>query len=110
MMTPSILKSALLARKTNPDVRVVVRVTNDVLGEALAEVNGSGAIFNVAELAAPAIVEACLADAVHTSTPQASSSSYKVVRRRATAHCAICMARWPRSRSFVATTPLPQVN
>lgn len=59
------LEIALLARKANPDVRVVARVTNDVLGESLADVNGAGAIFNVAELAAPAIVEACLAHAVH---------------------------------------------
>ncbi|GLE53079.1 NAD-binding protein [Mycobacterium montefiorense] len=56
----------LLARNTNPDVRVVARVTNDVLGESLTDVNGPGAILNVAELAAPAIVEACLAHGVHT--------------------------------------------
>lgn len=65
MMTRRTSRSPCLARKANPDVRVVARVTNDVLGESLADVNGPGAIFNVAELAAPAIVEACLAHAVH---------------------------------------------
>jgi Trk K+ transport system NAD-binding subunit len=59
------LEIALLARKANPDVRVVARVANDVLREALAVDNGPGAILNVAELAAPAIVEACLAHTTH---------------------------------------------
>jgi Trk K+ transport system NAD-binding subunit len=60
------LEIALLARTINPDVRVVARLTNDVLGESLTDVNGPGAIFNVAEIAAPAIVDACLAHGVHT--------------------------------------------
>lgn len=57
---------ALLARNINSNVRVVARIANDVLGESLTDVNGPGAILNVAELAAPAIVEACLAHGVHT--------------------------------------------
>jgi Trk K+ transport system NAD-binding subunit len=59
------LEIALLARRANPDVRVVARVANDVLREALAHDNGPGAIFNVAELAAPSVVEACLSHATH---------------------------------------------
>lgn len=59
------LEIALLARKANPDVRVVARMTNDVLREAVAADNGPGAILNVADLAAPAIVEACLAHTTH---------------------------------------------
>lgn len=59
------LEIALLARKLNPNVRVVARLANDVLRQAVAADNGPGAIFNVAELAAPAVVEACLAQAVH---------------------------------------------
>jgi Trk K+ transport system NAD-binding subunit len=43
----------------------VARVANDVLREAVADGNGPGAIFNVAELAAPAVVEACLSHATH---------------------------------------------
>jgi Trk K+ transport system NAD-binding subunit len=59
------LEIALLARKANPAVRVVARLGNDVLREALREGHGPGAILDVADLAAPSIVKACLADAVH---------------------------------------------
>ncbi|BBY05360.1 NAD-binding protein [Mycobacterium noviomagense] len=59
------LEIALLARKANPDTRVVARLANDVLREAVAADNGPGAILNVADLAAPAIVEACLAHTMH---------------------------------------------
>ncbi|MGA8123689.1 MAG: NAD-binding protein [Mycobacterium sp.] len=59
------LEIALLARKANPNVRVVARLGNDVLREAVGGDNGPGAILNVAELAAPSVVKACLADAVH---------------------------------------------
>src|SRR6185437_4182716 len=59
------LEIALLARKANPNVRVVSRVANDVLREAVANDNGPGAILDVADIAAPAIVEACLSQATH---------------------------------------------
>jgi Trk K+ transport system NAD-binding subunit len=59
------LEIALLARRANPNVRVVARLTNDVLREAVADDNGPGAILNVAELAAPSIVEACLEHTTH---------------------------------------------
>src|ERR1700753_925927 len=47
------LEIALLARQYSPDVRVVARLANDVLREAVAAVSGPGAILDVAELAAP---------------------------------------------------------
>jgi Trk K+ transport system NAD-binding subunit len=59
------LEIALLARKANPNARVVARIANDVLREAIADDNGPGAIFNVAELAAPSVVEACLEHTTH---------------------------------------------
>ena len=59
------LEIALLARNANPNVRVVARVANDVLREAADNDNGPGAILDVAELAAPSIVEACLALGIH---------------------------------------------
>lgn len=59
------LEIALLAREANPDVRVVARLANDVLREAVADDNGPGAILNVSDLAAPSIVEACLAQTKH---------------------------------------------
>jgi Trk K+ transport system NAD-binding subunit len=59
------LEIALLARRANPNARVVARLANDVLREAIADDNGPGAIFNVAELAAPSVVEACLEHNTH---------------------------------------------
>jgi TrkA-N domain len=59
------LEIALLARKVNPDVRVVVRLDNDVVRGAMAANNGPGAILDVADLAAPSVVEACLARTMH---------------------------------------------
>ncbi|BBY22491.1 NAD-binding protein [Mycobacterium stomatepiae] len=59
------LEIALLARKANPDIRIVARVANDVLREAVAVDEGPSAILGVADLAAPAVVEACLARTTH---------------------------------------------
>ena len=59
------LEIALLARQYSPDVRVVARLANDVLREAVADVNGPGAILDVAELAAPSLVEAVLSRNAH---------------------------------------------
>jgi Trk K+ transport system NAD-binding subunit len=59
------LEIALLARKANPRVRVVARLGNEVLRAAVANDNGPGAILDVAELAAPSVVEACLGLTAH---------------------------------------------
>jgi Trk K+ transport system NAD-binding subunit len=59
------LEIALLARKANAKARVVARLSNDVLREAIADDNGPGAILNVADLAAPSVVEACLEHTTH---------------------------------------------
>src|SRR3981189_617635 len=60
------LEIALLARQANPNVRVVARLANSVLREAMAQDNGPGAILDVADLAAASVVEACLARTTHT--------------------------------------------
>jgi Trk K+ transport system NAD-binding subunit len=60
------LEIALLARQANPNVRVVARLANSVLREAMAQDNGPGAILDVADLAASSVVEACLARTTHT--------------------------------------------
>jgi Trk K+ transport system NAD-binding subunit len=62
------LEIALLARELNPTVRVVTRLANSVLREAVAQDNGPGAVLDVADLAAPSVVEACLARTTHTVT------------------------------------------
>jgi Trk K+ transport system NAD-binding subunit len=56
----------LLARQANPDVRVVARLANGVLREAMAQDNGPGAILDVADVAASSVVEACLSRTTHT--------------------------------------------
>ncbi len=60
------LEIALLARQFSPTVRVVARLANGVLRDAMSAGNGPGAILDVADLAAPSVVEACLARATHT--------------------------------------------
>jgi Trk K+ transport system NAD-binding subunit len=47
-------------------VRVVARLANGVLREAMAQHNGAGAILDVADLAASSVVEACLSRTAHT--------------------------------------------
>jgi len=59
------LEIALLARQFSPNVRVVARLANNVLREAVAAVNGPGAILDVADLAAPSVVEAVLSRTAH---------------------------------------------
>ena len=59
------LEIALLARQYSPTVRVVARLGNDVLREAVADVNGPGAILDVADLSAPSVVEAVLSRNAH---------------------------------------------
>ena len=60
------LEIALLARQASPDVRVVARLANGVLRDAMAAGNGPGAILDVADLAASSVVEACLSRTTHT--------------------------------------------
>lgn len=62
------LEIALLAREANPHVRVVARLVNTVLRDALAVGNGPGEILDVADLAASSVVEACLSRTTHAIT------------------------------------------
>jgi Trk K+ transport system NAD-binding subunit len=59
------LEIALLAREFSPTVRVVARLANNVLREGVAAVSGPGAILDVADLAAPSVVEAVLSRNAH---------------------------------------------
>jgi Trk K+ transport system NAD-binding subunit len=53
------LATALLARELRPDARVVVQLTNAAVGRALADLDVQ--VLDTARLAAPSIVESCLA-------------------------------------------------
>jgi Trk K+ transport system NAD-binding subunit len=59
------LEIALLAREYSPNVRVVARLSNEVLRGAVAAVSGPGAILDVADLAVPSVVEAVLSRNAH---------------------------------------------
>ena len=59
------LEFALLARQLRPDVRVVTQLSNVAIGRAMRDGGGPGAVLDVAALAAPAIVEACLRREIH---------------------------------------------
>ena len=59
------LETALRARELSSDVRVVVQLANPAVGRAIAEVTGEGSVLDVAALAAPSVVEACLRDPAH---------------------------------------------
>jgi Trk K+ transport system NAD-binding subunit len=60
------LEIALLARRLSSTVRVVTRLANGVLREAMVARNGPGAVLDVADLAAPSVVEACLQRTTHS--------------------------------------------
>lgn len=60
------LEIALLARRLSTTVRVVTRLANGVLRESMSSGNGPGAVLDVADLAAPAVVEACLQRTTHS--------------------------------------------
>lgn len=62
------LEIALLARQANPGVRVVTRLANTVLRRAMSDDNGPGAVLDIADLAAPSVVEALLERTTHTIT------------------------------------------
>ncbi|WP_328360668.1 NAD-binding protein [Mycobacterium sp. NBC_00419] len=62
------LEIALLARQANPRVRVVTRLANTVLRKAMADDGGPGAVLDIADLAAPSVVEALLERTTHTIT------------------------------------------
>jgi Trk K+ transport system NAD-binding subunit len=62
------LEIALLARRYSPNVRVVARIADNMLRDAVAAVSGPGAILNVADLATPSVVEAALSRNAHQFT------------------------------------------
>lgn len=54
------LEIALLARRLQPDLRVVVQLDNEAVGRALARVTGPASVLDVASIAAPTFADACL--------------------------------------------------
>ena len=59
------LETALRVREARPDVRLVVQLANPSVARALEREIGSGRVLDVAALAAPSFVEACLGRPSH---------------------------------------------
>jgi Trk K+ transport system NAD-binding subunit len=59
------LESALVAHDLRPDLRVVAEITNPSVARALRSVIGVGSVLDVASLAAPSLVQACLDERAH---------------------------------------------
>jgi Trk K+ transport system NAD-binding subunit len=59
------LETALLVRQLRPDARVVVQMANPAVGRAVEQVLGEGSVLDVAALAAPSVVEACVQRRAH---------------------------------------------
>lgn len=73
------LEVALLARRLHPQLRVVVQLTNQAVGRAVARVTGPGTVLDVASLAAPAFVEACLDRRSHAL--ELAGQEFRVIER-----------------------------
>jgi Trk K+ transport system NAD-binding subunit len=59
------LETALLVNELSPGTRLVVQLANAAVGHAVTDVTGTGSVLDVAELAAPSVVEACLQRTSH---------------------------------------------
>ncbi len=59
------LESALIAERLRPGVRVVTQLGNSTVGGAMNAGGGPGVVLDVADLAAPSVVEACLGITTH---------------------------------------------
>jgi Trk K+ transport system NAD-binding subunit len=59
------LETALRIREIRPDVRIVTQMANPSVGRALERVSGKGSVLDVATLAGPSFVEACLGRNAH---------------------------------------------
>jgi Trk K+ transport system NAD-binding subunit len=60
------LETALRIREIRPDVRIVVQLANPAVARALERVSGHGSVLDVATLAGPSFVEACLRRNAHS--------------------------------------------
>ncbi|HSY14769.1 MAG TPA: NAD-binding protein [Jatrophihabitantaceae bacterium] len=78
------LEVALLARRLRPELRVVVQLTNLAVGRAVERVTGPGSVLDVATLAAPAFIEACLSKRSHRL--DVGGAEFRVVEVVAEAH------------------------
>ncbi|WP_157563503.1 NAD-binding protein [Micromonospora chokoriensis] len=75
--------AAMIARELAPDVRLVIRLFNPVLGEGVAAMLGDCAVLSGSEIAAPAFVAATLGDATPTYLRLPGGELLRTAMRRA---------------------------
>jgi Trk K+ transport system NAD-binding subunit len=75
--------AALIARESLPDVRVVLRMFNTVLGEGVATRLRNCAVLSASEIAAPAFVAAALGDNTPTSIRMTDGQQLMAIDRDA---------------------------
>ncbi len=75
--------AALIAREALPDVRVVLRMFNTVLGDGVASRLRNCAVLSASEIAAPAFVAAALGDNTPTSIRMTDGQQLMAVERAA---------------------------
>lgn len=97
------LEVALLARRANPQVRVVARLANTVLREAMNEGEEQCTALDVADLAAPSVVEAMLERPVHTISVGDVDFVISGAAAPAPGPCGTSTAGWRRSPSSAGT-------
>ena len=83
------LETALRIREIRPDVRIVTQLANPSVARALERVSGRGSVLDVATLAGPSFVEACLGRNAHDielAGVQFAVVQVEVVESEAAAH------------------------
>ncbi|WBB67054.1 NAD(P)-binding protein [Micromonospora sp. WMMD812] len=74
--------AAMMVRELDPDVRLVVRLFNPVLGEGVATMLGDCAVLSGSEIAAPAFVAATLGDEAPTYLRLGDDERLRTASRR----------------------------
>ena len=102
------LEVALLARRANPWTRVVARIANPVLNKAMKADHGPGAVLDVADLAAPSVVEALLERTAHHINVGEEDFVVSGAPAPGMGRCGKFTGGWHRWPSFAARTTEPR--
>lgn len=104
------LQVALLARRLSPSVRVVARLSNPVLRAAMSH-GGGDVVLDVADLAAPSVVEALLGRNAHAISVSGTDFIVAGSAAPGTGHCVTSTGGWRRWPSCAARGhPMPALS
>ncbi len=74
------LETALIAGEMRPDVRVIAQVGNATVNEAMNDDTHPGVVLDIADLAVPSVVEACLGITMRGTPDQFAAMRIPLVR------------------------------